>query len=77
MAGPQVTGESSGIENWITSHEVAIMGVAGSAGAIVASTSAFGPDLSGEVVPFAVLVGTIAHIVQRAVQAFTASARAG
>ena len=77
MAGPQVTGGSSGIESWITSHEVAIMGVAGSAGAIVASTSAFGTDLSGEVVPFAVLVGTIAHIVQRAVQAFTASAQAG
>ena len=77
MAGPQVTGGSSIIESWITSHEIAIMGVAGSAGAIVASTSAFDTNLSSEVVPVAVLVGAIAHIVQRAVQAFTASARAG
>ena len=65
------------MDKWITSHEVAIMGFAGSVGAIVASTNAFGVGLSGEVVPIAVLVGSIAHIVQRAVQAFAASARAG
>ena len=65
------------MNKWITSHEVAIVGVAGSAGAIVASTSAFGTNLSGEVVPVAVLIGAIAHIVQRAVQAFTASAGSG
>ena len=62
------------MNSWITSHEVAIMGLAGSVGALVASTNVFGTDISGEVVPFAVLVGSIAHIVQRAAQAFTASA---
>ena len=65
------------IENWITSHEAAIMAAAGSVGAIVASTNAFGTNLSGEIVPVAVMVGAIAHIVQRAVQAFTTSAKAG
>ena len=65
------------MESWVKSHEVAIMGLAGSAGAIVASTNAFGTDLSSEVVPFAVLVGSVAHIIQRAAQAFAASASAG
>ena len=64
------------MDSWIKSHEVAIMAFAGSAGAIFASTNAFGINLSGEVAPFAVLVGAIAHIVQRAAQAFAASASA-
>lgn len=56
------------MNNWIKSHEMAIVGVAGAVGSLAASTL---PEATNHsIVAGAVICGSVTHLVDRCVKAF-------